>query len=177
MKEIKSIFDPLNILNPGVILNTATDIHLRNLKPLPAASEITDKCTECGFCEPSCVSADLTLTPRQRIVVHREMISLAKSGHEPHIAASLAKAFSYSGNNTCATDGLCAINCPVKIDTGKLIKQLRAEQTGKRETMACMLADRMNMVTAGIRTVLSILNFFHNILGTRLMTCFRIWLA
>ena len=68
MKEIKRIFDPLNILNPGVILNTASDIHLRNLKPIPAASEIIDKCTECGFCEPSCVSADLTLTPRQRIV-------------------------------------------------------------------------------------------------------------
>jgi D-lactate dehydrogenase len=172
MKEIKRIFDPLNILNPGVILNTASDIHLRNLKPLPSASEITDKCTECGFCEQSCVSADMTLTPRQRIVVHREMISLAKSGHEPHIAASLAKAFSYSGNNTCATDGLCAINCPVKIDTGKLIKQLRAEQTGKWDTLAMKLADRMNLVTAGVRAALSILNFTHNILGSGLMTFF-----
>ncbi len=172
MKEIKCIFDPLNILNPGVILNTASDIHLRNLKPMPAASELTDKCTECGFCEPSCVSADLTLTPRQRIVIHREMVSLAKSGHEPHIAASLAKAFLYSGNNTCATDGLCAIDCPVKIDTGKLIKQLRAEQTGKSETIAMKLADRMNMVTAGIRIALSILNFIHNLLGTRLMNFF-----
>ena len=87
MKEIKQIFDPLNILNPGVILNSDHEIHLKNLKPIPAASEITDKCTECGFCEPSCVSAGLTLTPRQRIVVHREMISLAESGKKPHIAA------------------------------------------------------------------------------------------
>jgi D-lactate dehydrogenase len=169
MKEIKRILDPLNILNPGVILNTTDDIHLRNLKPLPASSEIIDKCTECGFCEPSCVSADLTLTPRQRIAVHREIVALAKSGHKPHIAAYLAKNFSYSGNNTCATDGLCAINCPVKIDTGKLIKQLRSEQTGKKEAMALMMAKRMKMLTATLRTALAIINFFHNILGTKLM--------
>jgi D-lactate dehydrogenase len=76
MKEIKHIFDPLNILNPGVILNSDKEIHLRNLKPIPVASETIDKCTECGFCEPSCVSAGLTLTPRQRIVVYREIMSL-----------------------------------------------------------------------------------------------------
>ena len=48
MTEIKKIFDPGNILNPGVILNFDPDIHLKNLKPLPASSEIIDKCTECG---------------------------------------------------------------------------------------------------------------------------------
>jgi len=169
MKEIKHIFDPLNILNPGVILNTDQDIHLRNLKPIPAASEIIDKCTECGFCEPSCVSADLTLTPRQRIVVHREMMSLAKSGHEPHIAASLAKSYSYAGNKTCATDGLCAVSCPVKIDTGKLIKNLRAEQVRSGQHKAIWIANRMSLVTATARIALSIVSFFHVVLGTTVM--------
>jgi D-lactate dehydrogenase len=169
MKAIKHIFDPLNILNPGVILNSANDIHLRNLKPLPVASDIIDKCTECGFCEPSCVSADLTLTPRQRIVIHREIVSLTGSGQKPHIAASLIKEFSYSGNNTCATDGLCALNCPVKIDTGKLIKQLRYEKTAGSEIRALRLADRMNTVTAAARTALSVVSFFHGMLGTKLM--------
>ena len=170
MKEIKRIFDPLDILNPGVILNTSKDIHLRNLKPLPAANEIIDKCTECGFCEPSCVSADLTLTPRQRIVIHREIISLAKTGQQPHIAASLVKNFSYPGNETCATDGLCALNCPVKIDTGKLIKQLRSEQIASGETTALRLADHMTIVTATVRTILNIISFFHIVFGTKLMT-------
>ena len=169
MKEIKHIFDPLNILNPGVILNTDKEIHLRNLKPIPAANDIIDKCTECGFCEPNCVSADLTLTPRQRIVVHREMVALAKSGHESHIAASLAKSFKYAGNNTCATDGLCAIYCPVKIDTGKLIKQLRSEQVMKGQLRAIWIADRMSLVTAAARKVLSLVNFFHILLGTTIM--------
>ena len=169
MKEIKHIFDPAGILNPGVILNDEKDIHLRNLKPMPAASEITDKCTECGFCEPSCVSAGLTLTPRQRIAVHREMTALAKSGHEPHIAASLAKRFLYSGDYTCATDGLCATDCPVKIDTGKLIKQLRSEKIAKRDKTANWLADHMNLLTASVRHLLTIITFFHDFLGTKIM--------
>ena len=138
MKEIKHIFDPLNILNPGVILNDDQEAHLKNLKPLPAANEIIDKCTECGFCEPSCVSAGLTLTPRQRIVIHREIMSLSRNGHEPHIAASLAGSFKYAGNDTCATDGLCATTCPVKIDTGKLIKNLRSQQTATSQRTAMM---------------------------------------
>jgi len=47
-------------------------------------------------------------------VVSREMASLANSGHEPDIAASLAKAFRYDANETFATDGLCDTACPVK---------------------------------------------------------------
>ncbi len=35
--------------------------------------------------------------------------------------------YDYDGNETCATDGLCALACPVKIDCGKLIKNIRAE--------------------------------------------------
>ncbi|MBI5008565.1 MAG: FAD-binding oxidoreductase, partial [Bacteroidia bacterium] len=87
MKEIKEIFDPKGILNPGVILNEDREIHLKDLKPLPPASEIIDKCTECGFCEPSCVSAEMTLSPRQRITVHREIKSLMASGKQAHLAA------------------------------------------------------------------------------------------
>ncbi len=169
MKEIKNIFDPLGILNPGVILNDNADIHLRNLKPLPAASEITDKCTECGFCEPSCVSAGMTLSPRQRIAVHREITSLSRSGQKPHIAASLSKNFAYAGDKTCATDGLCANECPVKIDTGKLIKHLRSEQIDRSENMALMIAGRMNLVTATARNALSLVSFFHSVTGTGVM--------
>jgi D-lactate dehydrogenase len=169
MKEIKRIFDQAGILNPGVILNTDKEIHLKNLKPIPAASEIIDKCTECGFCEPSCVSADLTLTPRQRIVVHRELVSLTNSGHQPHKAASLAKSFKYEGNETCATDGLCATACPVKIDTGKLIKNLRSEIAGRRNMRALWIADRMKTVTSLARYGLTLVTFFHTLSGTGIM--------
>lgn len=169
MKEIKRIFDPLNILNPGVILNNDSEIHLKNLKPIPASSDITDKCTECGFCEPSCVSAGLTLTPRQRIVVHREITSLLRSGKEPHLAASLAKSYKYAGNETCATDGLCALNCPVKIDTGKLIKKLRKEKIGSHHKLADFIGDHMSFVNASVRVTLNTVGFFHRILGNRIL--------
>ncbi len=176
MKTIKQIFDPLNILNPGVILNPDNEIHLQNLKPVPFASELTDKCTECGFCESSCVSADLTLTPRQRIVIHRELSSLKKNGHEPHIASSLAKSYSYAGDETCATDGLCSIACPVKIDTGKLVKSLREEQVSKNTGRAMKIADHMSTVTAAARTGLSVVSFFHRIFGTGFVQHLSSWI-
>lgn len=169
MKRIKHIFDPQNLLNPGVILNTDPEVHLKNLKPIPAAGKLIDQCIECGFCEPTCVSAELTLTPRQRIVVYRELTSLTNSGHEPHVLASLTRAFQYEGNETCATDGLCATACPVKIDTGKLIKTLRTEAIGSGQKRAIRIADRMDVVTAIIRSALSVVGFFHSILGTTVM--------
>jgi D-lactate dehydrogenase len=169
MKEIKKIFDPKGILNPGVILNEDPAVHLRNLKPLPESSTITDKCTECGFCESSCVSAGLTLSPRQRIAIHREITFLSRSGQQPHIAASLARSYKYAGMETCAADGLCSVNCPVKIDTGKLIKELRRQQIGRNDRISVWIASNMGMVTSFARASLTFVDIFHGIFGTRLM--------
>ncbi len=169
MKKIKNIFDPLNVLNPGVILNSDPKIHLKNLKPIPLADDIIDKCIECGFCEPSCVSAELTLTPRQRIVVYREIIRRKSNGHEPHILASLQKGFTYAGDQTCATDGLCAISCPVKIDTGTLIKKIRSQYIEKSKNKATWIADHMKALTSFARTGLNFLHFFHIMFGSTLM--------
>ena len=170
MKQIKKMFDPRNLLNPGVIINGDPEAHLKNLKPIPAASTKIDKCIECGFCEPSCVSAEMTLTPRQRIVVYREMASLRYSGREPHIFASLSKDFKYNGNETCATDGLCAISCPVKIDTGKLIKTLREEEGDSGQRVAAWIGLHMKGIISLARVGLSVVGFFHIVLGTSLMT-------
>lgn len=170
MKDIKRIFDPLNILNPGVILNDDYNIHLKNFKPAPFEDEITGKCTECGFCEPSCVSAGLTLTPRQRIVIHREINSLKLSGKEPYIVASLINGFRYEGDETCATDGLCSLACPVKIDCGRLIKSIRAERAERNGKIAMWIANNMGFITSAARVSLSTINFFHLIFGTKLMS-------
>ena len=170
MKRIKTIFDPNNLLNPGVIINEDPQAHLKNLKPIPDAHEKIDACMECGFCEPNCVASELTLTPRQRIVVYRQMASLKKSGHEPHILAALRKSYQYSGDETCATDGLCATACPVGIDTGKLIKSIRQEEIGNEQGRGLWIADRMHLVTRTLSIGLSVVSFFHFIIGTRLMT-------
>ena len=124
MKQVKQVCDPVGILNPGVLINDDKEIYAKNIKPLPVANPLIDDCIECGFCESSCPSRDFSLTPRQRIVTYREINRLKGEGLYRE-AARLQKQFDFSGNESCATDGLCAINCPVGINTGTLIKELR----------------------------------------------------
>src|ERR671936_3051757 len=73
MWRIKGLADPDGVLGPGVMLNRDPEAHLRNLKSIPPIEEVADTCVECGFCEPVCPSRLLTTTPRQRIVLRREM--------------------------------------------------------------------------------------------------------
>jgi D-lactate dehydrogenase len=130
MKRVKALLDPHGLLNPGVILDDDPQAHLKHLKPLPPADDLVDRCIECGFCEPKCPSRELTATPRQRITVTREMARLRASGADPARLARLTEDFRYWGEETCATDGLCATACPVGIDTGVFVKKLRAEGRG-----------------------------------------------
>ncbi|MEJ2284978.1 MAG: FAD-binding and (Fe-S)-binding domain-containing protein, partial [Desulfobacterales bacterium] len=128
MRDVKALFDPDHMLNPGVIINDDAEAHAKNIKPMPRAHDLVDTCTECGFCERSCMSHELTLSARQRIVVYREICRLEASGENPARLAELKKEYIYYGDQTCATDGLCALTCPVEIDTGRLIKALRHDR-------------------------------------------------
>jgi len=130
MERLKALVDPEYLLNPGVILNGDPEAHLHHLKAMPPVEEQVDKCIECGYCEPKCPSRELTLSPRQRIVVRREMARLATSGEDAPLLASLQQDYTYMGVDTCAADGLCATACPVSIDTGSLIKYLRRTANG-----------------------------------------------
>jgi D-lactate dehydrogenase len=126
MRDIKSLFDPSGMLNPGVIINPNLRSHVSDIKDMPTVEEEVDKCIECGFCEPRCPSRGLTLTPRQRIVLRREIARRRKSNADASLLAALLEDFNYSGLDTCAVDGLCASACPININTGDLTKHLRA---------------------------------------------------
>ena len=172
MKKIKSLFDPKGLLNPGVIINDDKEAHLKNLKTLPATNEIVDKCIECGFCEPTCPSNDLTLTPRQRIVINREISRLESIGNTKE-AKEYKDLYQYDGIETCATCSLCSTACPVKIDTGNLTKHLRTEQISNNgKSIANFVANNFSTTLKGVRFGLSSANLVHKVLGTPSMETF-----
>ncbi len=176
MKELKSLIDPQNLLNPGVIINSDHDAHVRNLKSLPVIEEEVDKCTECGFCESHCPSRDLTLTPRQRIVVRREMARL-KGKNKDRLLQSLWQDYRYDGMDTCAVDGLCATACPVEIDTGQLIKKLRQENLStKTKKKAIWFANHFILLEQAARSSLKIGHAFQSLLGFKALFKITCWL-
>jgi D-lactate dehydrogenase len=126
LRDIKSLFDPSGLLNPGVIINPDPRSHISNIKDMPLVESEVDKCIECGLCEPQCPSRRLTLTPRQRIVIRREISRQKTADSNAPLLTSLLEDFKYYGLETCAVDGLCASACPVAINTGDLTKHLRA---------------------------------------------------
>ena len=144
MWRVKELADPHNALNPGSVLTRDEKAHLRNLKTTPSIEEEANACVECGFCEPVCPSRHLTTTPRQRIVLRREMV---RQGENTPVRRVLLEEFEYDAIETCANDGSCLLVCPVGIDTGKFIKDFRSDQhSPAAERMALRVARRWDRV-------------------------------
>ena len=149
MWRVRELADPTGTLAPGILLTRDPAAHLRNLKYTPEIEAVATKCIECGFCEPVCPSRELTTTPRQRIALRREMVR--QPAGSPLLGALLEQ-YEYDALQTCAADGSCALACPVGIDTGELVKELRARQHSDRaERLALGLARRWSAVESGAR--------------------------
>jgi len=171
MKRLKNIFDPKNILNPGVIINDDKKAHLKNFKLMPAFNPIGDKCIECGFCEPICPSKDLTITPRQRIAVNRE-IQRRKENSEQY--KELEELYIYDGEETCAVDGLCATACPVEINTGALTKDIRDHRNSTiAKSISTVVAKNYGETLFGVRQGFKVLNFVESIVKPKNMRKIR----
>ena len=181
MKEVKQLFDPKGLFNPGVIFNDDPQCHIKHFKPLSPLTigqdtQVTrqiDRCIECGFCEVNCLSCGFTLSSRQRIVIQREISRLKKSGENPQLLETLSELYRYSGNRTCAGDGLCAMSCPMGINTGDLTHILRQSEfppgsTGYRAGK--FAANHFAGIKSTLRPVLSLANAAHSLLGTSTMT-------
>ncbi len=158
MKQVKALVDPDSLLNPGVVLTDDERAHLKNLKTTPTVEEEVDRCVECGYCEPVCPSRDITTTPRERIVLRREMARAEEAGDDA-LVRELREEYEYDGIETCAADGMCQTACPVSINTGDLIRRLRAEEVSRPEgRMWARAADHWELATKTGRTALSVAN-------------------
>ncbi|RHW76485.1 FAD-binding and (Fe-S)-binding domain-containing protein [Colwellia sp. RSH04] len=185
MKEIKVLFDQNNILNPGVIINDDKKAHIKNLKLMPEAHNIIDKCIECGFCESVCPSEGLTLTPRQRISVWRRLMHINKLiATDRNLSPSKRKKlqqeyqtlhqdYQFLGIDSCAATGLCGMECPVGINTGEFIKALRQErfeQSSSKKFIANTTARHLSTITKLASIGFNIVNKSQVMLGTTAVT-------
>lgn len=154
--EVKNTLDPDTILAPDVKLTRKDDLHLQRFKSFPQIEAEINSCVECGFCEPICPSRHVTVTPRQRIVLRREM---ARQPEGSEVLEKLREQYQYDGIDMCAADGTCAIPCPIGIDTGKAMKRLRAAQTtSAQRKAAARIASSYGAVEALGRTAVSGVN-------------------
>ena len=173
MKEVKRLFDPHNIFNPGVIFNDDPKCHISNLKPLPQCHPLIDRCIECGFCEVNCVTCGFSLSSRQRIVVQREIARLQQSHEDDTRLNRLIKEFKYLGNVTCAGDGLCSTSCPIKINTGELIHVVREreiEQSRMAQSIGKFAANHLGAIETTLSVGLRLVSAAHWLLGDKLMS-------
>ena len=197
MRELKEIFDPHYLLNPGVIFNDDPECFIKHFKPLPElklkglSTQLApkgdrhdsvratvegvlkaNKCIECGFCEVNCVTCGLTLSSRQRIVIQREISHLRETGNDPDRLATLVKQYRYQGDQTCAGDGLCATSCPMGINVADMTHLVRQEALppGSMGYKAGQFAARhFAGIKSGLRLVLDTARLGHNVLGSSAM--------
>ena len=196
MRELKEIFDPHYLLNPGVIFNDDPECFIKHFKPLPefkmrglnvpttqedrldSTREAVEgvrkanKCIECGFCEVNCVTCGLTLSSRQRIIIQREISHLRETGADPERLATLVKLYRYQGDQTCAGDGLCATSCPMGINVADLTHLARQEalpQGSMGYKTGDWAARHFAGVKSGLRLLLDTARLGHNVLGTSAM--------
>jgi D-lactate dehydrogenase len=168
MRDLKSLLDPDHMLNPGVVINSNPQAHITHVKSIAMVSPEIDKCIECGFCESKCPSRTLTLTPRQRIVVQRELAQMRLAASSSPEIDSVLSDYSYAGIDTCAVDGLCATACPVNINTGDLTRRLRRESiTASSERIANGLAEHFGLTESALGVGVRLGHMTESVVGTK----------
>ena len=165
MKEIKQLFDPAGLLNPGVLLNDDPDVHIKQIKHSPAVDDYIDNCIECGSCEATCPTRALNVTPRQRISTLREITRLEEAGC--HAESQALRADSrYDVVDTCAACLMCTIACPVDAAMGKLTRKLRTADISSGEQRALdFQARHFGTVNQGMNVAFDALHLFHRVAG------------
>jgi D-lactate dehydrogenase len=82
----------------------------------------------------------------------RDLVRLSEEGGREAAAlrAEVLADFAYEGIETCAGDSMCQTSCPVKIDTGALVKELKAALHSPLASRLAVLAASNFGVTASL---------------------------
>ena len=169
-KKIKELFDPKKLINPDVIICDNKEIHMQKLKPANSIEDFLTACMECGFCEKACPSRNITLTPRQRIAIYREISRLEtiknRTEKEEYELKELKGGFKYMGIDTCASCSMCQTLCPIEIDTAKLgIKISNNLSGGLGTSIAKSISSHMGATISLGKAGLSVAHFGKKVLG------------
>lgn len=170
MREVKDLFDPKGLLNPGVIFNDDPECYVKNIKPMPLTNPNVDRCIECGFCEVNCLTCGFSISSRQRIISQREISRLKMTGENPERLKQLEEEFEYLGEKTCAGDGLCSTSCPMKINTGIMIHDLREAHLPKGSfgyKVGDLVANHFPVVKSALRPALSMASMAQGVIGDK----------
>jgi D-lactate dehydrogenase len=84
--------------------------------------------------------------------------------------AKILKEYKFDGLATCATDGMCATDCPVDINTGELVKRLRREShSSLANKTALIIAKNFKLAEKTVRFSLQLGNLVNVIFGKKAM--------
>lgn len=168
MQRTKRLFDPENIFNPGVLLNSDPKCHKKNLKAAIACHPILDSCVECGFCESVCPSKKIALTPRQRVSLWRHITHLKRQ--DPDKASKWEQEYDALGTTLCATDGICTTKCPLQVDVAQFVKDRRGQTaTNFNRFTARKIGNHFSGFVNGTSKLLNGLALFQKLLGDAFM--------
>ena len=152
LKQIKQIFDPDNLMNPGKIINDDVDVMVRNLRAehraLPERLKTNllfesdefrlevQQCTGDGLCRSKIAGA--RMCPVFRALGEELACSRAKAnilrfwltgfiGDEDFESAEFKKIL-----DLCINCKMCSVECPSGVDISKLIIEARAEYVRRK---------------------------------------------
>ena len=145
-QQIKQVFDPHNILNPGKILTTNEHLTVGNFRPVPApAPQLVDlklqwkpdefvqsaaRCNGCGSCRTQ--APDLRMCPFFRIDTTEEASPRAKANVVRHYATGLLDPRDLTSASMkrlaelCFNCKQCQIECPSNVDIPHQMIEARA---------------------------------------------------
>ncbi|MEO5762225.1 MAG: (Fe-S)-binding protein, partial [Vicinamibacteria bacterium] len=102
-----------------------------------------------------CPTRSTTLSPRQRIILLREIREIDQRGES--MPDDLAQDYAEMARGSCVRDSMCITACPVKIDTGLLMKELdQAESSIVGRSMAGFAATNFGTTAKAARMGLSL---------------------